>query len=301
MIFGGIASERIQLNEDTVWAGEKRDRSNPEGAKSLGEVRRLLFAGKVVEAEKLADQTIISIQRPCHPTGRSRCFHFQDLMVLPIMSELDLETTVARVSYEAEERGSIAVFSSEGSADCHQADVRPARTNLIPRDFTREQDSRTRAENDTIVMEGQAVARDDRHEQERKVRSPSGMLRCARTRKMHAEGGELIVEQANAATLYFAAATNARNAIPQAKCREDLLASRKNYNTLLKEHISAHQSYFSNVDLRLDEVIPDLPTDERLKRIDTGATLVTRQNLYFQFGRYLLISVAPGTANLQGI
>ncbi len=126
--------------------------------------------------------------------------------------------------------------------------------------LTREQDSRTRAENDTIVMEGQAVARDDRHEQERKVGVGfCGMLKVVPERgRMHAEGGELIVEQANAATLYFAAATNARHANPPAKCREDLLASRKTYTTLLNEHISSHQSYFSNVDFRLEAEIPDL-------------------------------------------
>src|SRR5438067_7638384 len=56
MVFGGIKSERIQLNEETVWAGEKRDRNNPEGTSHLAEVRRLLFAGKPTEAEALAEK-----------------------------------------------------------------------------------------------------------------------------------------------------------------------------------------------------------------------------------------------------
>src|SRR5215471_17707397 len=55
MIFGGTQTERIQLNEDTIWAGEKRDRNNPEGAANLAEVRRLLLTGKPREAEILAD------------------------------------------------------------------------------------------------------------------------------------------------------------------------------------------------------------------------------------------------------
>src|SRR5215203_68338 len=53
MVFGGVESERLQLNEDTVWAGERRDRTNPGGARNLAEVRRLLFAGKPREAEEL--------------------------------------------------------------------------------------------------------------------------------------------------------------------------------------------------------------------------------------------------------
>lgn len=63
MVFGATQSERIQLNEDTIWADEKRDRINPEGGRNLAEVRRLLFAGKPKEAEILAEKTIIAIPK----------------------------------------------------------------------------------------------------------------------------------------------------------------------------------------------------------------------------------------------
>src|SRR5688572_16788860 len=72
MVFGGVESERIQINEDTVWAGEKRDRNNPEGARHLAEIRRLLFAGKPKEAEELAERTIIATPKrmpPYQPLG----------------------------------------------------------------------------------------------------------------------------------------------------------------------------------------------------------------------------------------
>src|SRR6267378_1723668 len=72
MVFGGPQSERIQLNEDTIWAGEKRDRNNPEGAGNLAEVRRLLFAGKPKEAEVLAERTMIAVPKrmpPYQPLG----------------------------------------------------------------------------------------------------------------------------------------------------------------------------------------------------------------------------------------
>src|SRR5512132_2087497 len=61
MVFGGVSAERIQLNEDTVWAGEKRDRTNPQGLAALPEIRRLLFAGKTREAEALASKTMMAI------------------------------------------------------------------------------------------------------------------------------------------------------------------------------------------------------------------------------------------------
>src|SRR5262245_44204615 len=81
MVFGGVQSERLQLNEETIWAGEKRDRNNPEGAANLAEIRRLLFAGKPKEAEALAEKTIISVPKrlpPYQPLGDLQIrFQFQ--------------------------------------------------------------------------------------------------------------------------------------------------------------------------------------------------------------------------------
>jgi alpha-L-fucosidase 2 len=73
MVFGGLQSERLQLNEDSLWAGEKRDRNNPLGAENLAEVRRLLFAGKPREAEELAEKTLIATPKrmpPYQPLGQ---------------------------------------------------------------------------------------------------------------------------------------------------------------------------------------------------------------------------------------
>ena len=67
MVFGGVADERLQFNEDTVWAGEKRDRINPAGARAIPEIRRLLFEGKPAEAEALADKAVIAVPRRMPP------------------------------------------------------------------------------------------------------------------------------------------------------------------------------------------------------------------------------------------
>ena len=72
MVFGGAADERLQLNDDRVWAGSKIDRLNPNAARAVPEVRRLLWAGKVREAEELAERDIISKPRrmpPYQPVG----------------------------------------------------------------------------------------------------------------------------------------------------------------------------------------------------------------------------------------
>src|SRR5690349_15755169 len=61
MVFGKTDNERIQLNEDSIWAGAPSDRVNPEALKNLPEVRRLLFSGKPRQAEALAEKTMLGI------------------------------------------------------------------------------------------------------------------------------------------------------------------------------------------------------------------------------------------------
>src|SRR5262249_12096533 len=109
---GGTASERIALNEDTVWAGERRDRTNPEALANLPAVRRLLLEGKPAEAEALADRTMIARPRRLPP--------YQPLGDLPIrmpghesvdgyLRELDLDHAIARLTYRVGD----AVFRRE--------------------------------------------------------------------------------------------------------------------------------------------------------------------------------------------
>ena len=58
MVFGGTAAERIQFNEDTLWAGGPHDYAHPGAAEYLPQLRKLLFAGKQKEAERLAMELI---------------------------------------------------------------------------------------------------------------------------------------------------------------------------------------------------------------------------------------------------
>ncbi|HEX4951189.1 MAG TPA: glycoside hydrolase family 95 protein, partial [Blastocatellia bacterium] len=118
------------------------------------------------------------------------------------------------------------------------------------------------------------------------------------------EGNDLIIENANAVTLLLVAATNLKEKDPTAKCEQYLAAAKKPFAKLRAAHISDHQRLIRRVDFRLAGTAPDLPTDERLRRVQAGETDLALEALYFQFGRYLLMaSSRPGTmaANLQGI
>src|SRR5215207_9542195 len=192
MVFGGVETERLQLNEDTVWAGERRDRTNPEGARNLPEVRRLLFTGKPREAEALAERTIIAVPKrmpPYQPLGDLLLRFKGQGGAEDYVRELDIDAGVARVSYQSDGvRYTREVFSSQPAQvlvvrlTCDS----PGRL-FFDATLTRESDSRTRAVGaDRVTIEGEAVARGERHQFERKV----GVKFCGVARVL-AEGGRL--------------------------------------------------------------------------------------------------------------
>ena len=104
MVFGGVADERIQLNESTLWDGYSLDPSNPDALKALPEVQKLLFDGKNNEAVKLAGKTMMGRPQGVKP--------YQSLGELwfdtPVMTaanyvrSLDLTTAVATTSYTSD-------------------------------------------------------------------------------------------------------------------------------------------------------------------------------------------------------
>src|SRR6185503_17660090 len=159
---------------------------------------------------------------------------------------------------------------------------------------------------DFVVIEGEAITRTERHALEKKVG-----VKFQAMSKVIADGGitsisdnEVQVKNADAATLLFGAATDFREKDKAAKCKQYLAAAaRKSYNQLRSAHIADHRRFFRRVELDLNGANPALPTDARLKRVEAGETDLDLEALYFQFGRYLLISSSrPGSmaANLQG-
>jgi alpha-L-fucosidase 2 len=312
MVFGGLDAERIQLNEDTIWAGEKRDRNNPEGRKSLAEVRRLLFEGKAKEAEALAERTMISIPKrmpPYQPLGDLLLRFPGHAAAADYLRRLDLDTGVAQVAYTVGDvRFTRELFSSavDQLLVIRLTADRPGRLSFAAT-LSREQDAHTRAQGaERVVIEGEAIARGERHPLEPKVGVRfRGVLHVApEGGRVRADGKQVVVEDADAATLFFAAATSFRNADPAARCEQDLRAAAKPYAQLLSGHVRDHQRLFRRVAFDLRAPAVDLPTDERLRRVQAGDSDLGLVALHFQFGRYLLIaSSRPGTlpANLQGI
>src|SRR4051812_18019463 len=103
MVFGGVEKERIQLNEDTLWAGGPYNPANPNAAAALPEIRRLLAAGENQAAQTLVQQKFMS-----NPIGQAAYQTLGDLVITMAGAEgmknyrreLDLNTAVARTEFQ---------------------------------------------------------------------------------------------------------------------------------------------------------------------------------------------------------
>jgi alpha-L-fucosidase 2 len=314
MVFGGVNEERLQLNEDSVWAGQKLDRINPAAAKAIPEVRRLLMAGKPLEAEALADKTIISTPRrmPPYQTLGDLLLRFDHGATFSAYRrELDIDEAIARVAFRA---GDATVRREVFASAVDQVIVmritsdRPG-TISFSATMRREADAAARTDGpDVLLLEGQALPpRNERHAGE----PPAGVRFVGMVRAV-ADGGRvsaasnaLTVDKANAVTLFIAAATSMRETDPAAACRKTIdAAMSKPFDRMRAEHVKDYQRFFRRVEFRLDAPASTLPTSERLASVKSGGADVGLQALHFQFGRYLLIaSSRPGDlpANLQGI
>jgi alpha-L-fucosidase 2 len=313
MVFGGVTDERLQLNEDTVWAGEKRDRINPGGRKAIPEIRQLLARGKAAEAEALADKAVIATPRRMPP--------YQTLGDLTIKQtttgaaseyrrELDLNEAVARVRF----RAGRTMFAREAFASAvdHVIVLRLTSEGPDPIELTaalsRVQDATASAAGqDAIQLDGQALAQPPRHADEPKtgVRFTAMLRAVPEGGRVRTEGSSLRVEGAKAVTLFVTAATVVRESSPADAVRRSIAAAmKKPFSRLRADHVADYQRYFRRVDLDLGGGPSHLPTDERLALMRKGAADPNLEALYFKFGRYLLISSSrPGSmpANLQGI
>jgi alpha-L-fucosidase 2 len=308
MVFGGTERERIHLNEETVWAGRHFDHAHPDVQGAVDEVRRLLFAGRYVEAERLVNQRVLA--EPLHQSYQTLGDLWLDFgdagPVAGYRRELDLDSAVARVRYRqggAEVRREVFASAPDqvivvrvecGGTACPAFGVR----------LTRPADAAVEAlGSDGLRMHGRATQNGSnpgvRYEARLRASAEGGAVSAA------ADG--LRVEGARAVTLLLSAATDYRGGKPAAAAGATLeRAAGRGYAALRADHVADHQHYFGRVRLSLGGagVLDTLPTDARLARVREGGEDPDLTRLYFQFGRYLLLgSSRPGNlpANLQGI
>jgi len=314
MVFGGTATERLQLNEDTLWSGGPYNPVNPEARSALPEVRRLIDVGRFAQAQKLADAKLMA-----RPLSQMAYQTLGDLTITmpdqgPVdpqgyLRELDLDAALAATSFTTNgvtwrrevvaspDHQVIAIHLSAdkpGAVSCSIALTSPHRAQL-------------KTERDTLVLSGR---NGDAHGVEGALRFEARVRVLPQGGSIEAKTDAIRVNSADAVTILIAMATSYRrfdnvSGDPSAITTSQIeAASSHSFARIAADTATAHRKFYRRVTLDLGETeAAHRPTDERVRTSESSDDPALAA-LYFQYGRYLLICCSrPGSqpANLQGI
>jgi len=312
MVWGGIEHERLQLNEDTLYAGGPYEADTSGALEALPEVRRLIFAGEYAQAEALANAKMMARplkQMPYQPLA-DVVLDFRDIPdISDYRRELDLDTAITRTQFNtwktAHTREAF-VSSVDQCIVMRIATDRPGAINLrISLDS--DQQNEVSAEEGALLLRGRNAAR---HGIEGKLKFATRVRVIPRGGSMNTRHGRIEIEAADEVVLLITAATSYRRyddvgGDPEAiTLRQLAAAQQRGFEDLRAAHITEHQRLFRRVTIDLGRTdAAQLPTDERVEHFANGGDPALAA-LYHQYGRYLLISSSrPGSqpANLQGI
>ncbi len=328
MVYGGVKSDTIKINEETLWSGGPRDLQNYEANKHLPKIRQLLLDGETKKAEKLINKTMLGEYNESYmpmgdlvintnPKGKAENYSRQLDLDRGLVT---VDYTIDKVNYKKEvlasfpdkaiivklsasKPGQLSFSTSLTSLLKHQVEVKGNQVILkgnVPKhaypDYT--------GKKPPVYEDGFGM----RFQMNLLVRNKGGIVKSV--------NNKIIVKNANEVELILTAATSFngfdKNPVAEGKDYEAICEKRIiniqnfNYKELKQRHIKDYSELFGRVSLDLGESeASGLPINERIKNYkpgeDPGLT-----SLYFQFGRYLLISSSrPGKfaqpANLQGI
>ena len=306
MIFGGLRNERLQLNEESVWEGSEEEFVNTEARKSLPLVRKLLFEGKFVEAQKLAQAKMMGTKTRSsnYQTLGDLAFEFplEENKVQQYMRSLDIASAIAHVNYRYDNINfTREMFSSTpANAIVMKFAADKAGNISFKAKLTRSGDKATFTTHDHEVL------------MEEHVGNGNGVRLACRVRVKNF-GGSLnfsengfSVNAADSVLIYLTAATDYWQTDPKEVSNGSMQGvAISPYHKVKSEHVTDFRKYFDRVKLSLGTSDSKFfPTNERLAAMQRGALDPGLIVLYFQYGRYLLISSSrPGglPANLQGI
>ena len=321
---GGVGQENILLNEISMWSGSKQNTDNPQAVMSLATIRRLLFEGRNDEAQELMYRTFVcggagsgQGQGAKVPYGSYQLlgnlvldYSYNDASdsIAAYRRELNLGDAIASTTFRKGKvnysREAFTSFSGDLGIVHLMADADKALNFTVG--MNRPEYYSVSTDGKDLLMQGQLFDGVDTLEMK-------GIKYQARVRIVLPKGGSLTagdssltVQNASEAILLVSMATSYKNEGFEDQIFSLLAESeRKDYPTLRKEHINAYRALFDRVDLDLGYSERDnMPIDKRLQAFQEDHNDPSLGALYFQFGRYLLISsTRPGSLppNLQGL
>jgi alpha-L-fucosidase 2 len=311
MVFGAVEHERLQLNEHSLWSGHPEVIDLPETLEALPKVRQLLFEGKYSEAQTLAARDMMGKSR-----GTPASYQTLGDLLLDFTHEgstedyrrsLDLDSGIARVEYRAGgTRFTREIFASlpDQAIVMWIAASKPGALSFKLR-LAREENAAVGYERNRATLAGQA-----RNEG---VRFAAGVMVRAYEGSIKATPDGLAVEGASEVTLWVVGSTDykltapgERGPDPSETCQRQLTAlTERKWSSARHDHLAEHRRLFRRVEIDLGgRDLSTVPTDDRLTAMQEGDEDPQLLAIYFQYGRYLLLSSSrPGTlpANLQGL
>ena len=312
---GGIAEERILLNEESMWSGSEYDTRNPDALEALPEIRRLLVEGRNLEAQELMYRRFVCAGGGSDSEAYGR---------YQLLGYLDLKFAVDADDVTAYERG-LSLDNAEAYTRFTAGGVEHMREYFVsmPHDvavvrlrasqrgevgfsmtLARPERAEVTADGNTVSMRGELASGQT---------GVDGVKYMARARvvtdggEVTADGASITVSGADQAIIYIAAATSYGGNDGYVGQVDSLLAAacESKFFAMQREHRKAFGRLFDRVKIRLgDDDRSDIPTDERLERFASGEEDPSLAALYMQYGRYLLISSAREGSlppNLQGL
>ena len=313
MVFGDPAVERLQLNEETIWAGSPNSNAHSKSIEALPKVRQLIFDGKFDEAQDLATKDIMSQTNdgmPYQTFGSVYISFAGHQKYTDYYRDLDISNAAAKVKYKVNgvefTREILTAFSDQvivvklsasqpGQITCNVFMNSPIDKTVAS------------TEGKQIILSGLGTNFEG---VKGKVKFQGRLSAKNKGGEIDASNGVLSINKADEVTLYISIATNFKNyqdisGDEIAKSKDYLAkAEVKDFETIKKAHVDYYQKFFNRVSFSLgSNDLVKKPTNERIrdfsKQFDPQLAA-----LYFQFGRYLLISSSQAggqPANLQGI
>lgn len=302
MIWGGTTNERLGLNEDTLWSGYYHDKNNQKAAKYLNQSRELIKNEKYVEAEELIRDCMLGEYNENYLPLGDLYLHFQHSeMVTEYERVLDITQAVACVSYTVEgnkyRREYFASYPSKIiviklTCDKPQMNLSVAFSSQIAHAVYYKEDS------------AEVVGKCPEHVDPSYINNPNPVIQGEKGMGFEARLKILSSDGVITNTNQSLQISNAASVIMTfSAVKPSNYDSVMDYEQLKALHIKDYKSIYDKVDLYLGDQL-ELPTDERLEKLRQGETDHGLYALYFQYGRYLLISSSregSQPANLQGI
>ncbi len=335
MVFGRVDSELIQLNEATLWSGGPVQKNvNPNAFQNLALIREALKAEDFDKAYTLTKNMQGAYSESFMPLG--------DLLLTQDLGgkktdfynrSLDIQTGLAVTNFKVDGVNYKREIFASAPAQCivMKLSADQLQKLSVSIDASSLLKNQKLVQNNSLVLKGKAPSHSDPNYIDynkepviyddptgcRGMRFELIVKPIVKDGMVSYEGNKIVIKNASEILLFISAATsfNGFDKCPDSQGKDEHAfaenqikkASVKKYDNLVKEHLQDFQKFFNRVSLQLNEKETNksnLPTDIRLEQYDKGEKDSGLEALFFQYGRYLLISSSRthnAPANLQGI